>query len=135
MPNVVIDTDVASLLQKRRAPAWVHRHLAEARVWLTFVTVAELYKWAEVRSWGGRTRTRLETWIMQRPVIPYDEGITRTWGHLAAAAQLRGRSRPQNDTWIAACCIQHDLPLVTLNDKDFIDFATHDGLHLLTADD
>jgi toxin FitB len=46
----VIDTDVASVLQKNRAPAWVHRHVTGARVWLTFVTVAELSKWAEVRS-------------------------------------------------------------------------------------
>lgn len=28
MAGVVIDTDVASVLQKDRAPVWVHRHLA-----------------------------------------------------------------------------------------------------------
>ena len=53
------------------------------------------------------------------------------WGRLAARAQLRGRPRPQNDTWIAACCVRHDVPLVTLNIKDFRDYAEHDGLRLL----
>ena len=52
MNDVVIDTDVASLLQKGRAPGWVQRSVLNARVWLTFVTAAELWKWAEVRSWG-----------------------------------------------------------------------------------
>jgi len=47
--DVVIDTDVASLLQKHQAPPWVLRHLAGARIWLTFVTVGELAKWAVVR--------------------------------------------------------------------------------------
>lgn len=133
-PDVVIDTDVASLLQKQRAPAWVHRHLFGARVWLSFITVAELYKWAEVRSWGKNTRKRLDTWLAQRPVIPYDTETGRTWGRLAGAAQRRGRPRPQNDTWVAACCVRRNLPLITLNTKDFMDF-TRDGLTLLTDDD
>ena len=47
--DVVIDTDVTSLLQKHQAPPWVLRHLAGARIWLTFVTVGELAKWAVVR--------------------------------------------------------------------------------------
>lgn len=33
-----------------------------------------------------------------------------------------------NDTWIAACCLIRNLPLATLNLKDFRDFADHDGL-------
>jgi hypothetical protein len=37
--DVVIDTDVASVLQKGRAPGWVNRSVAGARVWITFVTV------------------------------------------------------------------------------------------------
>jgi predicted nucleic acid-binding protein len=40
-------------------------------------------------------------------------------------------ARPLNDTWIAACCIEGGLPLLTLNRRDFGDFAEHDGLVLL----
>jgi predicted nucleic acid-binding protein len=57
--------------------------------------------------------------------------VAQTWGAIAAAAQLRGRRRPQHDTWIAACCIKSGLPLVTLNRRDFVDFAEHDGLVIL----
>jgi hypothetical protein len=53
------------------------------------------------------------------------------WGELAGAAQLRGRPRPQNDMWIAACCLRYQVPLVSLNTADFDDFATHHSLVLL----
>jgi toxin FitB len=33
--------------------------------------------------------------------------------------------------WVAACCLYHDLPLATLNLKDFEDFAEHEGLTLI----
>jgi predicted nucleic acid-binding protein len=49
----------------------------------------------------------------------------------AASTQRRGRPRPLNDTWIAACAIDSALPLLTLNRRDFADFAEHDGLLLL----
>lgn len=115
-------------------PAWVTRRLAGQRVWLTFVTVAELWKWAEVRSWGSTSRDRLASWLGHRPVIPYDEEVAKEWGRLAARAQQRGRPRPQNDTWVAACCVRHRVPLITLNTKDFEDFARHDGLVALRDD-
>ena len=62
---------------------------------------------------------------------PYDEAVAATWGWLDARAQARGRPRPINDMWIAACCLVEDVPLATLNRKDFEDFAEHDGLRLI----
>ncbi len=66
-------------------------------------------------------------------VLPYGEAVSESWGRLAARAQQRGRPRPVNDMWIAACCIAEDVPLLTLNRKDFDDFARFDGLRLLGA--
>ena len=54
-----------------------------------------------------------------------------TWGQVQARPQLRGRLRPVNDSWIAACCLVNDFPLATFNTKDFADFARYDGLELL----
>jgi predicted nucleic acid-binding protein len=56
----------------------------------------------------------------------------QTWAEITAGAQRRGRPRPLNDSWIAACCIERGLPLLTLNRRDFADFAEHDGLLLLS---
>lgn len=135
MADVVIDTDVASRLQKGTEPGWVRNHVVGARAWLTFVTVGELWKWAEVRDWGEPRRAKLQSWIAARPVIPHDREIARVWGRLAGNAQRRGRPRPQNDTWVAACCIGLGVPLVTLNRKDFEDFASHEGLLLFGEND
>lgn len=63
--------------------------------------------------------------------LPYTDEIARTWGEISADATRRGRPRPQNDTWIAACSLVYDLPLATLNVKDFADFAEHEGLILV----
>ena len=69
-------------------------------------------------------------WIERLVVVPYDEDVARHWGELAAASLRRGRTKPVNDTWIAACCLAADVPLLTINRRDFDDFATHDGLRL-----
>lgn len=63
-------------------------------------------------------------------LLAFGSGVATTWGELQARAQLRGRPRPVNDTWIAAGCLVERLPLATFNAKDFVDFAEHDGLIL-----
>lgn len=131
MSVVVLDTDAASLLQRGRLEPAVARHLKGATLALTFVTLGELHKGVALRNWGDRRRADLAAWLDQFLVLPYSEGVARRWGELSAGAQKRGRPRPVNDTWIAACCLVHETPLVTLNRTDFADFADHEGLRLL----
>ncbi len=133
MTAVVLDTDVVSLSRKGRLPAPLARHTTENAIQITFVTVGELHEWAITRRWGVVRRTAFELWLDQVPVLPYNGEVARTWGVLAAAAQRRGRRRPDNDAWIAACCLQVGLPLVTNSRRDFVDFADHHGLRLLTG--
>ena len=82
---------------------------------------------------GGPHRTRAATvQAAAGPVgLPFDRPVATVWGQLQARAQLRGRPRPVNDTWIAACCLVNGLPLATFNTKDFVDFAQYEGLTLL----
>ena len=131
MAVVVLDTDAASRLQRRELDAALAQYLVGNVLAITFVTLAELHKGMEVRSWGERRRSDLAAWIDRLLVLPYSGEVPQTWGRLAAAAQRRGRPRPVNDSWIAACCIAEDLPLLTLNRKDFADFARYDRLWLL----
>ncbi len=65
-------------------------------------------------------------------VIDSDEDVSRMWGRIYADASRRGRPRPVNDSWIAACCLARGLPLATLNVKDFADYADQEGLVLMT---
>jgi toxin FitB len=69
--------------------------------------------------------------VARRQVLHSDDDVARTWGTITAYAFLRGRPRPTNDSWVAACCLANDVPLATRNLKDYEDFAKHEGLVLL----
>jgi predicted nucleic acid-binding protein len=128
---IVLDTDVASALWRHRAPASVIRGLVGHEPAITFVTVGELVKWTLVRRWGPRRVAEMQVFLDALVVLPYDYRVAARWGELQAFAHLRGRPRPFNDTWIAACCLVRELPLATFNHKDFADFAEREGLELL----
>ena len=130
MSPVVLDTDVASALLRRRTPEQMAGLLAGHVLAVTFVTVGELTKWTLVRHWGPRSLASMRTFLASLVVLPYDRQVAARWGELQAYAQLRGRPRPINDSWIAACCLVRELPLATFNTKDFADFAEHEGLLL-----
>jgi predicted nucleic acid-binding protein len=98
---------------------------------VTFVTVGELVKWTLVRRWGPRRAAEMQAFLDALVVLPYDYRVAARWGELQAFAQLRGRPRPFNDSWIAACCLVRDLPLATFNIKGITDFAEHAGLELV----
>jgi hypothetical protein len=127
---IVLDTDVASNSLRDRLTDPLRSRLAGNSLLITFVTLGELTKWTVLRNWGPSRLADLARWRQHVALLPFDEAIAIKWGEMQANAQLRGRPRPVNDSWIAACCLAHDLPLATFNTKDFADFAEHDGLRL-----
>jgi toxin FitB len=131
--RIVLDTDVVSLYRAGRLPAGYARQVAANQLSIAFATAGELWSWALTRRWGGARRGGLELFLDQALILPAGLTVAMVWGELAARAQRRGRPRPLNDSWIAACCIEAGLPLLTLNHRDFTDFAERDGLVLLTA--
>jgi predicted nucleic acid-binding protein len=128
---IILDTDVSSLSLKRRLPSPVLTRLIGKQPCITFVTLGELTQWAELPQLGRRNRDALENRLGGVIILPHSEDVARTWGQISAGAIQRGRARPANDTWIAACAMSYGLPLATLNAKDFKDFAEHDGLSLI----
>jgi toxin FitB len=128
---IVLDTDVASRSLLDRLDDPLRSRLAGHSLLITFVTVGELTKWTVLRSWGPSRLANLARWRERVGLLPYDQAVAVKWGEIQANAQLRGRPRPQNDSWIAACCLVNGLPLATFNTKDFADYAEHDGLRLI----
>ncbi len=95
------------------------------------MTLGELTHWTIAHSWGPRKLADLARWRQDVVVLPADETVAQLWGAIRARAAARGRLRPANDTWIAACCLANQLPLATFNTKDFVDFAQYEDLILL----
>ena len=133
MQPVILDTDVASLLHRRKLTGPLATRLIGREPLITFITLGELAKWAEIRGWGTHRRGELAAWLSGIPVLPGDEAVAAIWGRLSAAASLRGRPRPVNDMWIAACCLAYEVPLATLNLKDYEDFTEYHGLPIVGA--
>jgi predicted nucleic acid-binding protein len=131
MARIVLDTDVVSLYSAGRLPAVFARQVVTNDSTITFATAGELWKGALAKRWGTARRGGLDLWLNQTGVLPAGLAVAQVWGSITTAAQRRGRPRPLHDTWIAACCIEVGLPLLTLNRRDFDDFAEHDGLVLL----
>ena len=131
MARIVLDTDVVSLYRAGRLPAGFARQVVANDISIAFATAGELWKGALAKRWGGARRGGLDLWLAEETILPAGLRVAGVWGAITAAAQRRGRPRPLNDTWIAACCIESGLPLLTLNRRDFADFAEHDGLVLL----
>jgi predicted nucleic acid-binding protein len=98
----VLDTDVTSLLHRRKLTGPLAARLIGREPLITFVTFGELTKWAAIRHWGTRRREELASWLSGVPVLPGDEPVAAIWGRLSAAAIQRGRPRPVNDMWVAA---------------------------------
>ena len=132
MHYVVLDTDVASRSIRRRLHGPLATKLAGPAWCVTFVTAAELWQWATIRSWGARTREQLQHWLDRVLILHSDDNVSRVWGRTSADARLGGLPQPVNDSWIAACCLAYDLPLATLNVKDFMYFKEHEGLTLIS---
>lgn len=133
MALIALDTDVSSLIIKDKLPAAMAGKLIGNKLAISFVTVGELTKWVELRQWGLHRRARLDAFRSDKFVILGDEDVALRWGRLAAAAQRDGQPRPTNDSWIAACFLLYDIPLATLNVKDYTYCADAHGLRLITA--
>jgi predicted nucleic acid-binding protein len=127
---IVLDTDVVSKILKRQLPPSLGAKLAGQRFVITFVTLGELTKWAEIYSWGPTRRAALDNWLAGVATLPYHENVAHTWGLISAHAH----QRDSNDSWIAASCLAYGLPLATLNVKHYDTFATHERLDIVTAD-
>jgi toxin FitB len=64
----------------------------------------------------------LDRWLTGKHVLGSNSDVARTWD-----ASLRGRLRPANDSWIAACRLAYGAPLATRNVKDYEDFVEHES--------
>jgi len=117
---VVVDTDVVSYILKRDTRAQPYsQHLTGKIVVMSFMTLAELYRWAEERNWGERRKQQMEQYVRNFVVYGYNRDLCRTWAQVMASAKRKIRKLLCADGWIAATAILYDIPLVTHNRRDF----------------
>jgi tRNA(fMet)-specific endonuclease VapC len=63
-------------------------------------------------------RSRLMAFLNSVSILPVDLQVTERYGQVKAQLRRLGKPIPENDIWIAATALRHNLPLVA-NDKHF----------------
>jgi tRNA(fMet)-specific endonuclease VapC len=120
MSRVVVDTDVVSFLFKNHPFAQLYDpDLAGHTLVLSFMTVAELDRWAIQSKWGETRRKWLNQYLEPFVIVPFNRSLCTKWADVTVAAQARGYRIECADAWIAATALQYDLPLVTHNRRDY----------------
>jgi tRNA(fMet)-specific endonuclease VapC len=117
MEGVLVDTNVVSYLLKGDSRGDLYRvHLDGKLLYVSFASIAELYRWAIQRNWGAARIATLRENLTNYVVLPYDDQTTWEWARIMS---VKGSPIAPGDAWIAAAGIRHGLPIVTHNRKHF----------------
>jgi len=115
---MILDTDhcIAILRQKLDLSEHV---AADEELFITSITVAELTHGAHRSLHREDNLTRLEVLFAALTVLSFDEMAGRRFGHLKAELEEKGEPLDDLDLQIASIALEHNLPLVTNNEKHF----------------
>jgi tRNA(fMet)-specific endonuclease VapC len=116
----VVDTDVMSFVFKQDTrAAFYEAHLAGKDLIISFVTFAELQRWAIASNWGSSKQHKLAEYLSTVVVFHSDDDLCVQWARITEDGRRRGRQIQPGDAWIAATALLHDVPLITHNRRDF----------------
>jgi predicted nucleic acid-binding protein len=117
MADVLVDTNVVSYVMKRDSRGLLYRsHLERNKLFVAFITVAELYKWAVRHNWSAQRIEKLRRDLRRYSIVAFDDALAWQWAHVAS---MPGRPMEPADAWVAATALRYNLPLVTHNRRHF----------------
>ncbi len=131
MPDrYLLDTDVTSFIFRQDTRADLYRDELDGKsLAISFMTLAEVRRWALVHGWGAPRRTRLEDYLRRFDVYYANDALCAAWATIVADSEQRGRPITLSDAWIAAPAWLEGIPLVTHNRRHF---ANIDGLRVVS---
>jgi predicted nucleic acid-binding protein len=103
MNDIVVDTDVVSFLFKNHPLSLLYDcELSGRTPLISFMTLAELERWALQYRWGAQRLHWLRMYLHRFTVVPSSPDLCRKWAEAMVAAQAAGRRIEGADAWIAA---------------------------------
>jgi len=132
--GVILDTSIwVDIERGKLAPADVASVTGDEPVYLVPPVIAELeYGVHRARASAQRNkRASALARIRRKPCLSIDRDTGEVFGRLAADLDSSGKPSKHRvqDVWIAAIAIQHNLGVLTQNEKDFAGIA---GLQVLS---
>jgi tRNA(fMet)-specific endonuclease VapC len=123
--RLLLDTNIVIALFARDAS--IRTKLGQAtETFVSIIALGELCYGARKSGRVDANLARIDEFASQSAVLGCDTETAREYGRIKNELRARGRPIPENDIWIAATAIQHQLTLVSRDDH----FAEIDGLSL-----
>jgi tRNA(fMet)-specific endonuclease VapC len=82
-------------------------------VFIPSIVVGELYYGAQKSSKRQANVARVDSFVKVNVILDCNQETARWYGLIKQQLQVKGRPIPENDIWIAALALQHELTLVT----------------------
>jgi len=126
--DILVDTSVAVDFM-RGDPATGRVIKGASRLYAAAVVLGELLYGAERSSRRAESVARVESFAAHVEILPIDEETAHHYATVVTSLKKKGRPIPENDMWIAAVGLQHQLTVFT-RDSHFNEVA---GLQLLSG--
>ncbi len=127
--GLLVDTDVLSYIAWKRPKAQAFLPLVEGKLLaISFATVGEMYFGAANRGWGEQRILEMEKILRRYTTIPGTYDVAHRYGEIKKAFR---EQVGENDMWIAATALAHELPTITNNLKHFEPMSQRLGFGLV----
>lgn len=117
MSNFLLDTN--AMIAKMNGDSLIEKIIVEAEnIYLPIIAIGEAFFGAEKSAKADENSKKVEDLASSLTILECDVETARIFGKIMKNLRAKGRPIPQNDVWIAAIAMQHDLVLLT-KDKHF----------------
>jgi tRNA(fMet)-specific endonuclease VapC len=116
--RVVLDTS-AIVAVVRRLPGWIERMRDADELLVPLVALGELEYGARLATPPERQHEAVRAFMDGATLLLPTARTAAEYGRIKATLKEAGTPLPENDLWIAACALEHGLPLAT-RDEHFL---------------
>src|SRR2546423_10576613 len=119
--SVLLDTTVVVDHLRGKNPSIAQRLKGIGTLYLPLTALGELLYGAYNSVFQAKGIKQVEDFLRICAVLAPDEHTAHIYGRIKTELSRKGKPIPQNDVWIAAVALEHNLPLAGLTDQEFSD--------------
>jgi tRNA(fMet)-specific endonuclease VapC len=125
--SVLLDTTIVVDHLRNKNPAVAQQLKKTGTLYLPLPALGELLYGVYNSHFQAKGLNQVEEFLKICAVLSPDERTAHHCGRVKADLRRKGKPIPENDIWIAAVAIEHDLPLATCDQH----FSLVSGLNVL----
>jgi tRNA(fMet)-specific endonuclease VapC len=125
--SALLDTTIVVDPLRGKSPALDDRFKETTTLYLPVTALGELLYGAHKSDFKAKGLKQIEDFVQLCAILGLDERTAHSYGRISADLARLGKLIPQNDIWIAAIALEHNLPLATRDQH----FSFVSGLTLL----